>query len=96
LANCQSPTKKIEYLRSKISEAQQATQEKRREAKDNIERHAKAKWVISLSIHRVIYLYLYLYIYIYKSSWFSVCLMEKNKIKRSPSLFCRLKNLKQE
>jgi hypothetical protein len=56
LANCQSPTKKIEYLRSKINEAQQATQEKRREANDNNERHVKAKWAISLSIHRGIYI----------------------------------------
>ncbi|XP_059435551.1 putative U-box domain-containing protein 50 [Corylus avellana] len=47
-----SPREKIESLRSKISEAQQEIQLKRKEAKDNIEKHAKAKWVISLSIHR--------------------------------------------
>jgi glutamine synthetase len=64
LAHCQSPREKIESLRSKISEAQQEIQLKRKEAKENIERHAKAKWVISLSIHRVIYIDI--------SSWFSV------------------------
>ncbi|KAG7968093.1 hypothetical protein I3843_08G134500 [Carya illinoinensis] len=48
-----SPEDKIESLRSKISQAQQEVELKRKEAKDNIERHAKAERVISLCIPRV-------------------------------------------
>lgn len=43
---------KIEYLKSKINEVHQEIQLKRREAKENVEKHAKAKWVLSLCIDR--------------------------------------------
>ncbi|XP_042990038.1 putative U-box domain-containing protein 50 [Carya illinoinensis] len=42
----------IESLRSKINEAQQEIELKRKEAKENVERHAKAGWVISLCTQR--------------------------------------------
>lgn len=47
-----SRAEKIESLRRKINEAQQTVQLKRKEAKDNVERHAKAEWFISLCSHR--------------------------------------------
>ncbi|KAF5454398.1 hypothetical protein F2P56_024067 [Juglans regia] len=47
-----SLAEKIESLRSKINEAQQEIELKRKEAKENVERHAKAGWVISLCIQR--------------------------------------------
>jgi hypothetical protein len=54
LAHYQSHAEKIKSLRRKINEAQQTVQLKRKEAKDNVERHAKAEWFISLCSHRVI------------------------------------------
>ncbi|XP_027360013.1 putative U-box domain-containing protein 50 [Abrus precatorius] len=39
---------KIEILKNKLNEAHKTTQLKRKEAKDNIERHAKAEWAICL------------------------------------------------
>lgn len=50
----QNLAEKIESLRSKIDEAQQAIQLRRKETKDNAEKHAKAEWAISLCVNRVI------------------------------------------
>ncbi|TKY69960.1 putative U-box domain-containing protein 50 [Spatholobus suberectus] len=43
-----SAAEKIEILKNKLNEAQKTIQLKRKEAKDNIERHAKADWAICL------------------------------------------------
>ncbi|KAB1201904.1 putative U-box domain-containing protein 50 [Morella rubra] len=48
----QNLAEKIESLRSKIHEAQQAFQLRRKETKDNAEKHAKAEWAISLCVNR--------------------------------------------
>ncbi|XLS51507.1 hypothetical protein HN51_012184 [Arachis hypogaea] len=50
----QSATKKIEILQKKLNEAQMTIQMKRKEAKDQIERHTKAEWAICLCNSRVI------------------------------------------
>lgn len=49
----QSPAEKIEALKRKIEEAHQTIQLKRKESKENIERHSKAEWAISLCNKRV-------------------------------------------
>ncbi|RZB92948.1 putative U-box domain-containing protein 50 isoform X1 [Glycine soja] len=43
-----SAADKIEILKNKLNEAQKIIQLKRKEAKDNIERHTKAEWAICL------------------------------------------------
>ncbi|XLR57832.1 uncharacterized protein [Arachis hypogaea] len=49
----QSATKKIEILQKKLNEAQMTIQMKRKEAKDQIERHTKAEWAICLCNSRM-------------------------------------------
>lgn len=55
MVHYQSLAEKIESLRRKISEAQQTVQMKRKEAKENVEKHSKAQWILSLCSQRVIY-----------------------------------------
>ncbi|KAL1364031.1 hypothetical protein AAHE18_03G188700 [Arachis hypogaea] len=49
----ESATKKIEILQKKLNEAQMTIQMKRKEAKDQIERHTKAEWAICLCNSRM-------------------------------------------
>ena len=51
----QSTAEKIEILKNKLNEGQKTIQLKRKEAKDNIERHTKAEWAICLCNSRVIF-----------------------------------------
>lgn len=51
----QSNAEKYEMLKNKLNETRKTIQLKRKEAKDSIERHAKAEWAISLSNSKVIF-----------------------------------------
>ncbi|QHO57640.1 Ribosomal RNA small subunit methyltransferase G [Arachis hypogaea] len=53
----ESATKKIEILQKKLNEAQMTIQMKRKEAKDQIERHTKAEWAICLCNSRVMLIF---------------------------------------
>ena len=55
MVHYQCLAEKIESLRRKISEAQQKVQMKRKEAKENVEKHSKAQWILSLCSQRVTY-----------------------------------------
>ncbi|XP_030455872.1 putative U-box domain-containing protein 50 isoform X1 [Syzygium oleosum] len=48
-----SPAEKVEALKRKIEEAHQTIQLKRKESQENIERHSKAEWAISLCNERI-------------------------------------------
>lgn len=48
-----SPAEKIEALKRKIEEAHQTIQLKKKESKENMERHSKAEWAITLCNERL-------------------------------------------
>lgn len=50
----QSAAEKFEILTDKLNEAYNTIQVKRKEEKDNLEKHAKAEWAIYICNRRVI------------------------------------------